>query len=125
MRVKVNRSKCTGCLLCEVTCSLLHTGQVQREASAIRVNLGHLDHEHHKPVVCRQCKKMMCNQSENKEVGENLKQSFLWEKDLRKKEDCAFNALFAFGDKLVHCNLCGGEPECVRSCPTGALSLSA
>ena len=125
MRVKVNKSKCTGCLICEVTCSLLNTGQVQRDASAIRVKLGHLDHELHQPVVCRQCKKMMCMKSEKKETDERLKQTYFWKGDHRKKEDCAFDALFAFGDKLIHCNLCGGEPECIKSCPTGALSLSA
>lgn len=125
MRVNVDKSKCTGCLICEVTCSLMHTGQVQREASAIRVKLGHLDHELHQPVTCRQCKKMMCMKSEKKETDDHLKQSFFWEGDHRKKEDCAFGSLFAFGDKLIHCNLCGGEPECVKSCPTGALSLRA
>ena len=125
MRIKIDRSKCTGCLICEITCSLTHSGQVQRDASAIRVKFGHLDHEHHQPVVCRQCKKMMCLKSEGKKSDEESKQTFYWQNNNNRKTDCAFNALFAYGDHLIHCNLCGGEPECIKSCPTGALRLSA
>jgi len=125
MRVKIDRTKCTGCLICEITCSLVHTGQVQREASAIRVKFGHLDHDLHQPVVCRQCKKMMCLKSEDKKTDEDLKQRFFWKSGNNRKNDCAFNALFACGEQLIHCDLCHGEPECIKSCPTGALSLSA
>jgi anaerobic carbon-monoxide dehydrogenase iron sulfur subunit len=125
MRLKMDKSKCTGCLICEITCSLTHCGQVQREASAIRVKLGHLDHELHQPVVCRQCKRMLCLKSEGKTSDDTLRQTFFWENNRQRQTDCAFDALFASGDRLVHCNLCGGDPECVKSCPTGALQLSA
>ncbi|GAB6905109.1 putative electron transport protein YgfS [Desulfosarcina cetonica] len=125
MRVKIDKTKCTGCLICEVTCSLVHSGQVQREASAIRVKLGHLDYERHQPVVCRQCKKMSCLKSEGMETNADLRQAFFWSNAHQRQVDCAFGALFAHGDQLVHCNLCGGDPECVKSCPTGALGLAA
>lgn len=124
MRLKADQSKCTGCLLCEITCSLLHCGQVQREASAIRVALNDLNHGLHQPVVCRQCKKMPCLTSETKDADEEKRNAFFWEGNKKIRGDCAFNALFAFGDKLIHCNLCAGDPECIKSCPTSALSLS-
>ncbi|BBO90144.1 hypothetical protein [Desulfosarcina ovata] len=125
MRIKVDQSKCTGCLICEITCSLVHTGQVQRQASAIQVKFGHLDHAPHQPVVCRQCKRMLCLKSEDKKSDDALRQTFFWKNDNHRKADCAFDALFASGDNLIHCNLCGGDPECIKSCPTGALGLSA
>lgn len=125
MRIKVDKSKCTGCLLCEITCSLLHHGQVQREASAIRVQLTDSGHGLHQPVVCRQCKKMPCLISRGKEADIEMRKAFFWEDTSRIKGDCEFNALFAFGDKLIHCNLCEGDPECIKSCPTGALTLSS
>jgi anaerobic carbon-monoxide dehydrogenase iron sulfur subunit len=124
MRIKADKTKCTGCLLCEITCSLLHHGQVQREASAIRVQLNDLEHGLHQPVVCRQCKKMPCLSSEGEEADEKRRNSFFWEGNRQIKDNCAFNALFVFGEKLIHCNLCEGDPECIKSCPTGALTLS-
>jgi anaerobic carbon-monoxide dehydrogenase iron sulfur subunit len=125
MRVKIDKSKCTGCLICEVTCSLTHCGQVHREASAIRVKFGHLNHAYHQPMVCRQCKNMRCLQSEGKKSDDTLRKRFFWENNNNREADCAFGALFVAGEKLIHCNLCGGDPECVKSCPTGALQLSA
>jgi anaerobic carbon-monoxide dehydrogenase iron sulfur subunit len=125
MRVRIDQSKCTGCLICEITCSLVHSGKVQREASAIRVKLGHLDHERHQTIVCRQCKKMRCLKSEGKQSDDRLRQTFFWENNNKRERQCAFGALFVHDDKLIHCDLCGGDPECVKSCPTGALRLSA
>lgn len=34
-----NRKLCTGCLLCEMTCSLVHTGECSRKESLIKVLL--------------------------------------------------------------------------------------
>lgn len=124
MRIRVDRSRCTGCLLCEITCSLKHCAVVQREASAIQVKLNDLDHGRHQPAICRQCRKMLCLKSEGRETDEKLQKYFFWEDTGRRSEDCPFNALFAFNGKLIHCDLCQGDPECVKSCPTGALSLS-
>ena len=121
MRISVDKGKCTGCLLCEITCSLIHHGVVQRKGSAIQVRLSYLDLNHHKPVLCRQCKKMSCLKSDGKEFDEKLKKDFYWEDKNERKDDCPFNALFPYNQKLIHCDLCQGEPECVKSCPTGAL----
>lgn len=125
MRIKVEREKCTGCLLCEITCSLMHHGVVQRKASAIQVQLSDLDQRPHKPIVCRQCKKMVCLRAEEKEYDETLKTKFNWEDNNRRSQNCIFNALFPFNGELIHCDLCQGDPECVKSCPTGALGISA
>lgn len=124
MRIKINKQKYTGCLLCEITCSLLHCGEVQREASAIQVELNDLSHGYHQPMLCRQCKKMACLKSEGKETDATLKNKFFWEDNSKRGDDCLFNGLFSFNGKLVHCDLCQGDPECVKSCPTGALTLS-
>jgi Fe-S-cluster-containing hydrogenase component 2 len=34
-----SRKLCTGCLLCEMTCSLIHKGECSRNASFIKVSL--------------------------------------------------------------------------------------
>ena len=125
MRLKIDNTRCTGCLLCEITCSLIHGGQVQREAAAIRVQFGHLDHDLHRPVVCRQCKKMRCLPGDGQASDDRWRGAFFWDASGRSATDCPFGALFAGSGRLVHCNLCGGDPECVKSCPTGALQFSA
>jgi len=122
MRIKVDNMTCTGCLLCEITCSLLHTGMVQREASAIQVKTGDLRDSIHEPIVCRQCKKMLCLKEEGKEYDEEAAGTFFWDNEERL-EGCPFNAVFPFESRVVHCDLCGNAPECVKSCPTGCLSI--
>ena len=122
MRIKTDKTKCTGCLLCEITCSLLNTGKLQREASAIRIKLADLTDSIHEPFVCRQCKKMKCLNSEGVEFDEEERSKFVWKK-MDRIENCPFNSIFVFMDKIHHCNLCNGDPECVKSCPTGAIYI--
>lgn len=40
---------------------------------------------------------------------------------------CPFGAISYDGDRksVVKCELCGGDPQCVRFCPTGALKFVA
>ena len=124
MRIKVDKINCTGCLLCEITCSLLHTGMVQREASAIQVKTGDLRDSIHEPVVCRQCKKMLCLKEEGKEYDEEAVGKFCWDNQERL-EGCPYNAVFLFDGGVVHCDMCAGDPECVKSCPTGCLTVES
>jgi anaerobic carbon-monoxide dehydrogenase iron sulfur subunit len=122
MKIKVNKEACCGCLLCEVTCSLVNTGMVQREASAIQVTLGDLTDSIHEPILCRQCRKMLCLRSEGKEFDGEESRKFWWDNESRA-EDCPFRALFHWEGKIVHCNLCAHDPQCVKSCPTSAISM--
>lgn len=114
--------KCTGCLLCEITCSVHNTDMVQREASAIQVTLHDLGDSIHEPVVCRQCTKMLCLKSEGKKYDKEEAEKFYWDNKERISQ-CPFHALFVFNGKVIHCNLCGGDPECVKSCPTRAIAI--
>lgn len=122
MKIKVDKTKCTGCLLCELTCSAFNAGMIQRQASAIRVRLHDLSDSIHQPIVCRQCTKMRCLKEEGLDYDPSEARKFFWDRPERTKQ-CPFGALFLFEGKVLHCNLCGGDPECVKSCPTGCLSL--
>lgn len=120
MRIKVKKKKCSGCHLCEMVCSLYHNGAVNTEKAAIRIQKDDLDTSLNKPVVCRQCKEMKClDEKETNEAAE--KKKFLWKRS--RVERCPFNALTAFGKYAYHCDLCGGRPQCVRVCTTGAISI--
>ena len=122
MRIKVNKKKCSGCHLCEMVCSLFHAGLINTEKSAIRIESDDLETSLHSPVVCRQCKEMKC--IEGKEIDERAeKKKFLWAGS--RADRCPFRALTLFGDTAYHCDLCGGNPKCVKVCTPGAISLSA
>lgn len=124
MKIKVIIEKCTGCGLCEVICSLSHTGTVDRKKSAVKIIMDDLGESIHKPLVCKQCEKMKCLDSELKDNPclniEAEKEKFIWEMPERA-ELCPFDGCFAFKGKVYHCDLCGGQPKCVRVCTQGAL----
>ena len=120
MRIKVNRDKCSGCHLCEMVCSLGHLGMINTEKSAIRIHKDDLDTSLNTPVLCRQCKKMKClNGEKMMEVQERKK--FIWDKTRAK--NCPFNALSVLNRQAFHCNLCGGNPQCVKVCTPGAIQI--
>jgi len=121
MRIKVDKKKCSGCHLCEMACSLFHLGVLNIEKSAIRIDKDDLSASLNRPVVCRQCKEMKCLQEE--ETTEDLeKRRFVWNKIRAKR--CPFNALSVLGENAYHCNLCGGNPECIRVCTPKAIALT-
>ncbi len=120
MKIKVVQEKCSGCHLCETMCSLFHLGVVNTERSAVRIEKDDLDTSSNSPVVCRQCKKMPCLEGE--EVSLDIERpKFSWPRERANK--CPFHALPVFGTRSYHCDLCGGKPQCVKVCTTGAIKL--
>jgi carbon-monoxide dehydrogenase iron sulfur subunit len=120
MRIKVYRDKCSGCHLCETICSLFHLGVVNTEKSAVRIEKDDLDTSSSSPVVCRQCRQMKCLEGE-KASPETEKEKFIWPAGRSGK--CPFHALSALRPHCYHCDLCGGSPQCVKVCTTGAITL--
>ena len=121
MRIKVNKKKCSGCRLCETMCSLFHGGAVNTGKSAIRIEKDDLDTSMNTPFVCRQCRSMACIEGE-KVAPEAERKKFIWARQRSGK--CPFQALNLFKGKSYHCDLCGGNPQCVMVCTTGALVMS-
>ena len=125
----IDKTSCTGCLLCEMACSLTKSGRVGHSKSAIRV----LSDDHRGldvPVVCRHCKAPPCEKVcpvnaivRNKNSGAVLLNK---EKCIGCNEcvpACPFRAIHMDSEdaQLIKCDLCGGKPECVEWCPTGAI----
>lgn len=120
MRIKVAPDKCSGCHLCEMVCSLYHLGVIHIEKSAIRIEKDDLETSLNTPFVCRQCNEMKCISDEGK--GKDLKKKiFIWDKS--RLEKCPFKGLNDFGEIAYHCDLCGGNPLCIKVCTTGALTF--
>lgn len=124
MRIKVDKYKCTGCGLCENICSLTHTGYVNKKKSAIQIVMDDLGDSIHTPFLCLQCNKMKCLEDENLSEEEILdeRKKFCWENPNRALK-CPFNGCFLFEGKVYHCDLCNGEPQCIKVCTNGALNL--
>ncbi|MBW2028582.1 MAG: hypothetical protein JRH06_04435 [Deltaproteobacteria bacterium] len=120
LRLRIRRELCSGCRLCEMACSLSHLGLVNTNRSAIRVFKDDLDTGACRPAVCVQCKKMLCL-GEGDAAAEEYKGRFLWDRAL--EGSCPFDALPAWNGEVYHCDLCGGDPACVKFCSTGAIRI--
>jgi carbon-monoxide dehydrogenase iron sulfur subunit len=121
MKIRVENERCSGCHLCEMVCSLFHSGAINVEKSAIRIDKDDLDSSLNSPILCRQCKEMKCLGGEKADEALE-KKKFTWGAVRAKR--CPFHALPIFGEKVYHCDLCGGKPQCVKVCTPGAITVS-
>ena len=103
-----------------MVCSLFHFRIINTEKSAIRIHKDDLDTSLNTPVLCHQCKKMKCLNGE-KVMEAQERKKFIWNKT--RAERCPFNALSVLEEEAFHCNLCGGNPQCVKVCTPGAIQV--
>lgn len=118
----VNPKKCTECGLCELACSFAKEGEFNPRKSRIYIIPKSI-------LVCRHCKKPPC--IEACEVGaiirDELTDAVLI--DLEKCIDCRacisacpFGGILLSPDgRVIKCDLCSGDPECVKYCYSGAI----
>lgn len=120
--------QCNGCRLCEIACSIQHTGLSRPALSCIQVH--NTEEGFFLPVFCQQCADAPCAAVCPKEAI---------------SRDAATGAVTIDGDRCVacrmcvyacpygamgfdaerrrvfKCDLCGGDPRCVAFCEAGAL----
>jgi anaerobic carbon-monoxide dehydrogenase iron sulfur subunit len=125
----VNYEKCTGCRLCELVCSVVHEGVSNPFRSRIKIMKWESEGLYI-PMSCQQCEDAPCmNVCPVKAISRD-------EKLNRVMVDynvcigcrmcvtaCPFGAMNydSVGKKVVKCDLCDGDPQCVRFCETKAL----
>ncbi len=125
-RVKVKAELCAGCRQCEMVCSFEHFQRFSPELARVTVikdDRNGLDY----PLMCRQCDE--CPPIEACPVGalSRTRTGLTWcDADTCIGcgvcvEACTYDAIKLGEGKALMCNLCGGNPECVARCPTGAL----
>jgi Fe-S-cluster-containing hydrogenase component 2 len=103
-----------------MACSIHHLGVVNINRSAIHIQKDDLETGACQPVACRQCENMPC-MGKNNENSAEYRVRFIWEKAL--SGSCPFEALFQWENEVYHCDLCRGEPQCVRVCSTEAIEI--
>jgi Fe-S-cluster-containing hydrogenase component 2 len=125
----INHEKCTGCRLCELVCSVSHEGVSNPSKS--RINIIKWEAEGlYIPMSCQQCEDAPCMTiCPVKAISRDRELDYV-------KIDydvcigcrscvavCPFGAMgFNVKDKKVFkCDLCEGDPQCVRFCDVKAV----
>ncbi len=125
--------KCDGCKECEAACVLRHAGNRKIALKRIEV-MGSGDGNFYVPSTCRQCTEPPCMSVCPRNAisrDPNLDRVVI---DTKQCVGCAMcvsacpTGSMAFAHDLglpYKCDLCDGEPQCVRVCEKGALKYSA
>lgn len=129
----VNIGKCTGCRLCEATCSMKHHGEFNPAKSRITVS-SFPQLAIYIPVFCTQCEEAWCQRMcpTGAITKEQVNGSMIMKVSEAKCVGCKICVLACpFGDmnfipdrRMVQkCDLCNGDPSCVAVCLAGALQF--
>ena len=129
--ISIDATTCTGCRICEMVCSLSHTGTCWPERARLRVLSEEVDGRIDSvPVLCMQCEvpacRLACPTGATFEGGPAGARLVAAEKCIGCSGcvwACPFGAsALDPATRVAHrCDQCEGDPRCVRYCPTGAL----
>lgn len=128
--------KCCGCRICEVVCSIKHTGEFNPELSRIRV-YDYYNGVLQVPTVCWGCRwageEAFCIEAcpsgalswyqDEKMLNVPVVNEELCTQCLQCVEACKAKAMRVnpgTGFPML-CDRCDGDPECVKACPTGTI----
>ncbi len=131
-KIIVNPKLCSGCNTCVLNCSFMHHKAFSHKLSNIRI-IGKEERADFKPTLCIQCEERNCVKvcpveaiSINEETGAvivNKDKCILCEMCI---DACEHNAIRKTNDTnndeyIAICDLCNGDPHCVKYCRLGAL----
>ena len=127
----VDQQKCTGCRLCELVCSVYHTGSSNPSRSRIKV----VKWEHvgiYLPMICNHCETAYCvevcpTKACHREAENNNR--VVIDKNLcigcrTCIVACPFGHPFfdVYERVTVKCDFCDGDPKCVVFCEPKAIT---
>ncbi len=129
--IEISHSSCVGCRLCMEICSLLKEGECSATKARIRI---FRDEEFGSNLVslCTQCADTYCIKScrEDALTRDPDTGAVLVDENLCTGCEACVTACPVSGisyDKekniVFKCDLCGGDPECVKFCSRGALAF--
>ena len=127
--ITIDYEKCTGCRLCETVCSLYNEGVINPELARIKMIRWEWDGLQI-PTLCQQCDFAACVAVCPKNAIYRDKELGCLKLDYNKCigcklciQYCPFGAIsYNFEEnRVIKCELCGGDPMCVKYCETKAL----
>lgn len=127
----INYEKCTGCRQCELVCSVQHTGASNPSRANIHVVKWEAE-GFYLPVFCQQCVDAPCMNvcpkkaiSREEESGRVVIDYDLCIGCRACVVACPFGAMGfdSIDQKVIKCDLCDGDPQCVRFCETRAIEF--
>lgn len=126
----IDAEKCSGCRACETYCSLKHE-QICNPAKG-RVHVVKWEQEGiFVPINCLRCDTPACELACPKQATFRNYATGAMEVDLYRCIGCLscvfacpFGATFVDPEtgRVLKCDLCDGDPTCVKVCPTGAIT---
>ncbi len=141
-RVSVVPSRCTGCRVCELVCSETHEGRFQPSKARIQVVSFDMTVQD-VPIVCQQCADAPCMEACPQDAISRSSETtaVVVDQELCIQCGACVRACVIGLDKIepdkklairldaekempLKCDLCGGDPQCVKFCPTEALVLT-
>lgn len=121
---------CSGCKICELVCSLHHEGVINPALARLYVAYDPFINEHPEPTFCKQCAGPECMLvcptgaiGVDSATGARVV-------DEEKCNGCGLCVKACFlgmiklnpdTKKALKCDLCDGDPQCVKYCPQNAL----
>ena len=128
--LNIDPKKCTGCLQCEIACSMENTGAFGLSQSRIKVFKFH-NEGRFVPYTCTQCAEAWCLKacpvdaiSLDPETGAKVVNESTCVGCKVCTIACPFGTINYATDsgKVFKCDLCGGDPQCADACPTEAIT---
>jgi len=125
----IDYEKCTGCRACELACSVMHEGVSNPARSRIKVIKWEWEGRY-VPMSCQQCESAPCQAicpvkaiSRDESVNRVLVDYDTCIGCRMCVAVCPFGAMGfdTLGKKVIKCDLCDGDPQCVRFCETKAV----
>lgn len=126
----LNPSKCTGCRTCELVCSIKNEGMANPVLSRIQV-IADKPRGLRIPTVCLQCEDAVCvavcpvgalKREADQGVVRHDKAKCIGCRSCVMA--CPFGGVAAspLSGQIFKCELCDGDPECVKACEDGAVT---
>jgi Fe-S-cluster-containing hydrogenase component 2 len=129
--ITITQKSCTGCRQCELVCSVKHTGTSNPARARIHV-IKWEGEGFYLPMICQQCLEPACAAvcpkdaiSRDKVLGRMVVDRDLCIVCKMCAMACPFGAIGIDikEERVIKCDLCDGDPTCVKFCEAEALKF--